>query len=298
LEDIDKEKLKREIDELFKDQKELEDRMVSSEPLEEIRSEKESPSTADKNPLPEFKKTEHFSSATKSGSGHPIESPYEILSRLSGQRINEQSSDSDIKRVYRNLAQKYHPDLRPGDTNAHGWFTLVNAAYEAISSPELRESYKRKGYGSVSSTYSEPGISQDQATVPKSYIDYWSNLAAGSRDPLSASIPGIGPSGSRLSPYFGFSEQNLDSKSPQNAAYMDYLRGVERRQELVDRSPICICKTPLFERGYSPKWTGSEKCTRCRKLVTPRQLTSPVSRRETHRNLDIKGLGPGMGKVR
>ena len=293
MESKDKEKLKSDIDELFKAQKESEDRLVTSEPTEEIKSEKE---TSSRSYLPEFKEKEHFTSCTRTGTGHPIESPYEILSRLSGKSVNEKSSDEDIKVAYRELAHRYHPDKNPGDLNAEGWFGLVNTAYETISSPELRESYAKRGYGKPSATYSEPGISEDQASVPKSYTDYWSNLATGARDPLSARIPGMVPSGGRLSPYFGFSEQNLDSKSPQNAAYMNYLRDVERRQELVDRSPICICKTPLFEKGYSPKWTGQEKCLRCRKLVTPRQLTGKQESKNW--NPDLKGLGPGMGKVK
>jgi hypothetical protein len=295
----DKEKLKDEIEELFKNQKESEDRMVTSEPLGEIRSEKEESGSSSGGPLPEFKEGEHFSSSTKSGPGHPIESPYDILSKLSGKSIDTNSSDKDIQRIYRQLASKYHPDKNPGDPNAKGWFTLVNLAYETISSPELRADYAKRGYRKPLGAYSEPGVSQDQSTIPQSYVDYWSNLASGARDPLSARIPGIGASGTRLNPYFGFSEVDLDPHSPQSTAYMEYLRDVERREELVNKNPICICSTPLFEKGYSPKWTGTEKCTRCNRLVTPRALPAPGSRQESRNwNPDVKGLGPGLGKVR
>ena len=45
--------------------------------------------------------------------------------------INRNSSQADIKKAYRSLARKFHPDLNPGDFNAEERFKSINEAYEA-----------------------------------------------------------------------------------------------------------------------------------------------------------------------
>ena len=59
-----------------------------------------------------------------------IDDPYKILG------VSPDASDEDIKRAYRRLAKKYHPDLNPGDTEAARKMQEVNAAYEQIKNPE------------------------------------------------------------------------------------------------------------------------------------------------------------------
>lgn len=54
------------------------------------------------------------------------EDPYQILG------VSPDASDEDIKRAYRRLAKKYHPDLNPGDEEAAKQMQRVNAAYEQI----------------------------------------------------------------------------------------------------------------------------------------------------------------------
>ena len=59
-----------------------------------------------------------------------IEDPYKVLG------VSPDASDEDIKRAYRRLAKKYHPDLNPGDQEAARRMQEVNAAYEQIKNPE------------------------------------------------------------------------------------------------------------------------------------------------------------------
>jgi molecular chaperone DnaJ len=59
-----------------------------------------------------------------------IEDPYKVLG------VSPDASDEDIKKAYRKLAKKYHPDLNPGDPVAAQKMQEVNAAYEQIKSPE------------------------------------------------------------------------------------------------------------------------------------------------------------------
>ena len=59
-----------------------------------------------------------------------IDDPYKVLG------VSPDASDEEIKRAYRNLAKKYHPDKNPGDPVAAKKMQQVNAAYEQIKNPE------------------------------------------------------------------------------------------------------------------------------------------------------------------
>ncbi len=59
-----------------------------------------------------------------------IEDPYKVLG------VSPDASDEEIKKAYRRLAKKYHPDLNPGDAEAAKKMQQVNAAYERIKNPE------------------------------------------------------------------------------------------------------------------------------------------------------------------
>ncbi|KAL3424058.1 DnaJ domain-containing protein [Phlyctema vagabunda] len=60
--------------------------------------------------------------------------------------IDKQASDRDIKRAYRSLSKKYHPDKNPGNETAKQKFVEVAEAYEALSSPETRKIYDQYGH--------------------------------------------------------------------------------------------------------------------------------------------------------
>ena len=55
--------------------------------------------------------------------------------------LPKDASDQDVKKAYRKLARKYHPDLRPNDTDAQKKFQQINDANEVLSDPEKRKKY-------------------------------------------------------------------------------------------------------------------------------------------------------------
>ncbi len=59
--------------------------------------------------------------------------------------IARQASDADIKRAYRRLARKYHPDVNPGDAQADARFKEINEAHQVLSDPEKRRKYDQFG---------------------------------------------------------------------------------------------------------------------------------------------------------
>lgn len=71
---------------------------------------------------------------------------YEVL------EISKSASEDEIKKAYRKLAKKYHPDMNPGDKNAEEKFKEVNEAYAVLSDPDKKTKYDQFGFAAFDQT--------------------------------------------------------------------------------------------------------------------------------------------------
>jgi molecular chaperone DnaJ len=98
----------------------------------------------------------------------PTASKHDYYETLS---VGRKSSAEEIRKAYRKLARKYHPDLNPGDKSAEERFKNVQEAYDVLSDPKKRQMYDQYGF------YSESGFAGgagpgDRSRGPNPNMDF------------------------------------------------------------------------------------------------------------------------------
>src|SRR5436190_481621 len=125
------------------------------------------------------------------------ESPYDILG------VEHTASAAEIKKAYRRLARKHHPDVNPGDAAAEAQFKKISEAYAVVSDPVKRAQYDRGGQVGAGTAGDTAGVHfggfDFTQAGPGSFADLFADLFAGARaqepvgqrpgDDLHASVP-------------------------------------------------------------------------------------------------------------
>ena len=77
---------------------------------------------------------------------------YEVLG------VSRGASEDEIKKAYKKMARKYHPDLNPGDKTAEAKFKEVNEAYEVLSDADKKARYDQYGHAGVDPNFGAGGF--------------------------------------------------------------------------------------------------------------------------------------------
>ena len=86
-----------------------------------------------------------------------FDDPYRILG------LQPDASEEDVKRAYRQLAKKYHPDMNPGDAHAAKMMNDINAAYDQIKNPP-RQTTTQNSYDPFAGWYQQQQQSYHQSS--------------------------------------------------------------------------------------------------------------------------------------
>ena len=107
--------------------------------------------------------------------------------------ITKSASDDEIKKAFRKLAVKYHPDKNPGDKEAEAKFKEIGEAYEVLKDKQRRSRYDQFGHAGVGGTSSRGGDPFSGGNFNFNGQSFQFDFGGGGLDDILGSIFGFGP---------------------------------------------------------------------------------------------------------
>ena len=123
--------------------------------------------------------------------------------------LEKNASEEDIKKAYRKLARKHHPDLNPNDKEAHKKFQQINEANEVLGDPEKRKKYDQYGKDWQHADQFEQARQQRQRG-PQYSETFSGNFGEGDFSDFFESLFGGARSGSRQQSRFRGQDYNAE----------------------------------------------------------------------------------------
>ncbi len=169
---------------------------------------------------------------------------YEVLG------VSRKASIAEIKKAYRKLARKYHPDLNPGDKNSENHFKEIQEAYGVLNDPKKRSQYDQFGFvgdGPRGGAYSQghPGAGFEGFNFSdmgsSSFRDFFDNMFGGAASPTQR-----GP------------KRGDDLMYTMKVAFSDAVKGIKTRIRLTRMVSCDTCKG----QGYV-QTGGNQTCSVC-----------------------------------
>ena len=166
---------------------------------------------------------------------------YEVLG------VDKNADDAALKKAYRALAKKYHPDMNPGDKEAEKKFKEASEAYAVLSDPEKRRQYDQFGHaafdGGAGGAGGFGGFDFNGADFGDIFGDIFGDLFGGRR----------GSAGARSGPMKG---ANL--RTSVRITFEEAVFGTEKEIELTVKEECKTCHGTGAKPGTSP-----ETCLKC-----------------------------------
>ena len=162
---------------------------------------------------------------------------YEVLG------VDKNADDAALKKAYRQLAKKYHPDVNPGNAEAEAKFKEATEAYGVLSDPEKRRQYDQFGHAAFEQGGGPGGFDFSGADFSDIFGDLFGDFfGQGSRSRASSNTPSRGA--------------NLRARV--NVTFEEAISGTEKELEIMLKDPCTTCGGTGAKPGTSPV-----TCTRC-----------------------------------
>ncbi len=160
---------------------------------------------------------------------------YEVLG------VEKNASDADIKKSFRVLAKKYHPDMNPGDKEAEAKFKEAQEAYAVLSDPEKRRQYDQFGHAAFDGSGGAGGFDFSGMDMGDIFGDIFGDFFGGGR---------------RRSNDGPMKGANL--RTSVRITFEEAVFGCEKEIEMVLKDECTTCHGTGAKPGTTP-----ETCTKC-----------------------------------
>jgi molecular chaperone DnaJ len=173
--------------------------------------------------------------------------------------VSRGAKEADIKKAYRRLARKNHPDVNPGDKSAEERFKKIQEAYDVLSVPKKRAIYDQ--YGFYSENFKEQAGGQGRGSSQGfsqgfdfSGMDFGQSGQSSFRDVFSEIFGGGGARGQPDGPAKGEDlEQHL------NISFIESIHGLTARMTINRYNSCSSCEGSGIDRSV-----GQQACPKCR----------------------------------
>ncbi len=175
------------------------------------------------------------------------------------------ASDKDIRKAYRRLARKYHPDVNPNDKAGEEKFKEINEAYETLSDPEKRKQYDLFGQRPPGYRQPEPGAGGGFDFDSFSNLGFQPGAGGGFGDVFSDLFGRGARFGTR---YAEAPRRGEDLYYTVDLDFLDAIRGLTTQINLQRHVPCPVCKgtgeAPGSSSAVCPdcKGTGQKQVSR------------------------------------
>jgi len=163
---------------------------------------------------------------------------YEILG------VDKTADEASIKKAYRSLAKKYHPDMNPGDEQSEKKFKEASEAYAILSDPEKKRQYDQFGHAAFENggAGGYGGFDFNGADFGDIFGDIFGDLFGGGRGRKTSNGPMKG----------------ANIRTSVRVSFEEAVFGVEREIELMLKDSCPTCKGSGAKPG-----TSKETCSKC-----------------------------------
>jgi molecular chaperone DnaJ len=192
------------------------------------------------------------------------------------------ATEDEIRKAYRRLARKYHPDLNPGDKSAEEHFKKVQEAYDVLSDTKKRQMFDQLGFYSENAR-PQPGQHPGGAGFNFDGFDFDSFVRSGAGGTAGAGGAGAGAGGGTnfkdLFSQFFRGGEGASSQTPERGPDLEYALDIDFWQSIkgtqvrvnINRQETCAdC------RGSGSASTGTTNCPECKGTGNVEQMVGAM----------------------